>query len=165
MICNKSRVLGITVIVLALFVCILPCAHVGVLGPAPVFAQAAAKVGRAVYGKLPDGTVVEAFTLKNASGSWAKVITYGATLTELYVPDKSGKLSDIVLGFDNLDGYLTTIPISAPPLAATPIASPRDTLLWMASNTASSSITGQILFTAARSASTAESGKRKFFPA
>ena len=110
MVCNKFRVLGIAVIVLGLFVCILPCAHVGVLGPAPVFAQATAKVDRAVYGKLPNGTVIEAFTLKNARGSWAKVITYGATLTELYVPDKNGKLSDIVLGFDNLDGYLTDHP-------------------------------------------------------
>src|SRR5208337_3162510 len=39
-------------------------------------------------------------------GSWAKVITYGATLTELYVPDKSGKPGDVVLGFSDLQGYL-----------------------------------------------------------
>jgi aldose 1-epimerase len=110
MICNKSRVLGIAVVVLGLFVCILPNAHVGVLGPAPVFAQVGAKVDRAVFGKLPDGTVIEAYTLKNAHGSSAKVITYGATLTELYVPDKSGKPGDIVLGFSDLEGYLTNHP-------------------------------------------------------
>lgn len=109
MICNKSRVFGIAVVVLGLFVSVLPCAHVGVLGPAPVFAQAA-NVDRVVFGKLPDGTVIEAYTLKNAHGLWAKVITYGATLTELYVPDKSGKPSDIVLGFSDLEGYLTNHP-------------------------------------------------------
>src|SRR5205814_8232040 len=39
-----------------------------------------------------------------------KVITYGATLTELWIPDKSGKTADVVLGFDKLDGYLTDEP-------------------------------------------------------
>ncbi len=110
MVCNKSRVLAITVIALALFVCILPSAKVGVLETAQVFAQATANVDRAVFGKLPDDTVIDAFTLKNAHGSWAKVITYGASLAELYVPDKNGKLGDIVLGFSNLDGYLSNHP-------------------------------------------------------
>src|SRR5271157_5365374 len=110
MVCNKSRVLGIAVIVLGLFVCILPFTRVGVLGPTPVFAQAAANVEKTEFGKLPDGTVIEAYTLKNAQGSWAKVITYGATLSELYVPDKNGKPGDIVLGFSDLNGYLSNHP-------------------------------------------------------
>jgi aldose 1-epimerase len=58
------------------------------------------------FGTLDDGKVVELYTLKNAEGATAKVITYGATLTELWVPDRSGKLGDVVLGFDNLQGYL-----------------------------------------------------------
>ena len=58
------------------------------------------------FGTLDDGQVVELYTLKNAKGATAKVITYGATLTELWVPDRSGKLGDVVLGFDNLQGYL-----------------------------------------------------------
>jgi aldose 1-epimerase len=37
-----------------------------------------------------------------------KVITLGGIITELLVPDKNGKTDDIVLGFDNLDGYLHT---------------------------------------------------------
>jgi len=45
-------------------------------------------------------------TLKNAKGATAKVITYGATLTELWVPDRTGKLGDVVLGFDNIQGYV-----------------------------------------------------------
>jgi aldose 1-epimerase len=65
-----------------------------------------AAVETSKFGTLDDGKVVELYTLKNAKGATAKVITYGATLTELWVPDRSGKLGDVVLGFDNLQGYL-----------------------------------------------------------
>ena len=64
------------------------------------------KMEKKSFGKLPDGTEIEEYTLRSAKGATAKVITYGATLTELWVPDKSGKSADVVLGFDNLDGYL-----------------------------------------------------------
>jgi len=64
------------------------------------------KMEKKSFGKLPDGTEIEEYTLRSAKGATAKVITYGATLTELWVPDKSGKSEDVVLGFDNLDGYL-----------------------------------------------------------
>lgn len=65
-----------------------------------------AHVEKAEFGKMPDGTVIEAFTLYNTQGASAKVITYGATLTELHVPDKNGKMGDVVLGFDNLEAYV-----------------------------------------------------------
>jgi aldose 1-epimerase len=58
------------------------------------------------FGSLTDGTSVDMYTLKNTKGATAKIITYGATLTELWVPDRSGKSADVVLGFDNLEGYL-----------------------------------------------------------
>ena len=64
------------------------------------------KMEKKSFGKLPDGTEIEQYTLHSAKGATAKVITYGATLTELWMPDKSGKSADVVLGFDNLDGYL-----------------------------------------------------------
>lgn len=63
-------------------------------------------VQKSAFGKLDDGTEIEQYTLRNAKGAVAKIITYGATLTELWVPDKHGKNADIVLGFDNLQGYL-----------------------------------------------------------
>ncbi len=66
-----------------------------------------AHVDKAEFGKLADGTAIEAYTLVNAHGASAKVITYGATLAELHVPDKNGKMGDVVLGFDNLEGYTT----------------------------------------------------------
>src|SRR5262245_43223994 len=67
--------------------------------------EGAQKVEKKSFGKLPDGTEVEEYTLHGAKGAVAKVITYGATLTELRVPDKSGKNADVVLGFDNLQQY------------------------------------------------------------
>jgi aldose 1-epimerase len=65
-----------------------------------------ATVESSPFGTLPDGTKVEMFTLMNAHGAIAKVITYGATLTELWMPDRAGKMDDVVLGFDSLQGYL-----------------------------------------------------------
>jgi aldose 1-epimerase len=58
------------------------------------------------FGKMPDGTVIDVYTLTNTNGMVARVINYGALLTELHVPDKNGKTVDVVLGFDDLKGYL-----------------------------------------------------------
>jgi aldose 1-epimerase len=58
------------------------------------------------FGQTPDGQPVELYVLNNTRGMAAKVITYGAIVTELHVPDRNGRLSDIVLGFDGLMGYL-----------------------------------------------------------
>ena len=49
------------------------------------------------FGKTKDGAAVEAYTLTNSKGMKAKLITYGATLTELHIPDKDGKMADVVL--------------------------------------------------------------------
>jgi aldose 1-epimerase len=63
-------------------------------------------VDRRIFGKMGGGTDVELFTLKNPRGTTAKIITYGASLQGLWVPDRTNKLSDVVLGFDDLKGYL-----------------------------------------------------------
>ena len=65
---------------------------------------------RAPFGKTPDGSVVEVFTLRNTQGMEMKVINYGAIITSVRVPDRAGRLADVVLGFDSLDGYLTSHP-------------------------------------------------------
>lgn len=67
---------------------------------------ASAQVTEAPFGKLPNGKAVTLYTLKNKNGMIAKVMTYGAILTELHVPDKNGKYEDVVMGFDTLEGYL-----------------------------------------------------------
>ncbi|MBA1275545.1 aldose epimerase family protein [Stutzerimonas azotifigens] len=61
---------------------------------------------RGAFGQTPDGQAVEKFTLKNSHGVEAVVITYGGILQSLKVPDKNGKLDDIVLGFDDVAGYV-----------------------------------------------------------
>ena len=59
---------------------------------------------------MPDGKAVERFTLTNANGVELQAISYGGIITSLRVPDRTGSLDDIVLGFDNLDGYLKDHP-------------------------------------------------------
>lgn len=62
------------------------------------------------FGKLPDGAEVELFTLTNKNGMEVKITNYGATVTSIKVPDKTGKFDDVVLGYDNLAGYLAKNP-------------------------------------------------------
>ena len=57
------------------------------------------------FGKTNDGTPVEQYVLRNSHGMQATVITYGATLQALKVADKNGKFEDVVLGFDDVQGY------------------------------------------------------------
>lgn len=67
--------------------------------------SAKAGVEKAPFGKAEDGTPVDVYTLTNRNGLRARIITWGATLTELHVPDRNGNLGDIVLGFDTLEPY------------------------------------------------------------
>ena len=64
------------------------------------------RVVRSTFGLLPDGTEVERVTLQAADGLEARVITYGASLQALLVPDAAGLRDDIVLGHDGFEGYL-----------------------------------------------------------
>ncbi len=59
----------------------------------------------ASFGKTTDGTEVRLFTLTNAHGMTVTISTYGGTITGIQVPDKNGKIGDVVLGFDELSGY------------------------------------------------------------
>lgn len=68
------------------------------------------QVTRSAFGKMPDGTAVELFTLVNSAGVTLKVTNYGTIITELHVPDRQGKTADVVLGFDSLEGYLAGHP-------------------------------------------------------
>jgi aldose 1-epimerase len=67
------------------------------------------KVNRTVFGCIPSGEKVYKYTLSNDKIS-IDIITYGGIITSLKVPDKNSKLTDIVLGFDNLDAYLAKHP-------------------------------------------------------
>ena len=63
-------------------------------------------IKKKLFGKLADGTEVYRYTLKNKNGMKMKVMTYGGTVTELWVPDKNGTFTDIIGGFDSLQNYI-----------------------------------------------------------
>jgi len=66
----------------------------------------ASKILKTHYGKTPEGQSVELFKLKNSYGIEVDIITYGGIITSLKVPNKEGKIEDIVLGFDTLEEYM-----------------------------------------------------------
>ncbi|MDR1864531.1 MAG: galactose mutarotase [Bacteroidales bacterium] len=68
--------------------------------------QSEAGIKKSDFGQFK-GEPVALYTLTNHQGVVVKISTYGGTVTELHVPDRDGKLGDVVLGFDRLDGYLS----------------------------------------------------------
>ena len=62
------------------------------------------------FGRTPDGIAIDVFTLTNANGVEVRTIPYGAIIVSLRVPDRSGQLGDVVLGFDTFDDYITKKP-------------------------------------------------------
>ena len=65
-----------------------------------------ASITKTDFGKLPEGGSVDLYTLRNSHGMTAKIMTYGAILTEVLTPDKDGKFGDVTLGFDTLSDYV-----------------------------------------------------------
>src|SRR5262245_31768892 len=67
-------------------------------------------ISRSAFGKTADGQAVELFALTGAGGIEIGITNYGATVTSIKVPDRDGKLGDVVLGFEKLDSYLAGHP-------------------------------------------------------
>ena len=63
-------------------------------------------INKELFGKKPDGSEVYAYTLTNKSGASARILTMGGILANLYMPDRDGKLADVIFGFDSVDDYL-----------------------------------------------------------
>jgi aldose 1-epimerase len=63
-------------------------------------------VTQTVFGKLPDGTTADLFTLRNKNGMEARITNYGGIITHLFTPDRNGQMGDVVLGFDSLSRYV-----------------------------------------------------------
>src|SRR5580765_4649680 len=88
-------------------------AAIASLIPPGLSAQPLKRLEETEFGKMPDGTPVKLFTLRNAHGLTAKVMSYGAILIELRTPDRTGARTNVVLGADNLEQYLKGFPASA----------------------------------------------------
>ena len=89
-------------------------ATVPVASAAPAEAKAPeakppAAVAKTDWGTV-DGKTVQLYTLTNKNGLQMKVSNYGTIITELHVPDKAGKLADIVLGYNTVDEYVKATP-------------------------------------------------------
>lgn len=70
-----------------------------------VVMEAKTKVTSQPWGKMPDGIAVEVYTLSDGAYE-AQIATYGGVLVSFKAPDRNGKVGDVVLGFDNLEGYV-----------------------------------------------------------
>ncbi len=74
------------------------------------FSSAADDVIRTPFGKTKEGEAVDIFTLQNSKGMKVRLITFGATIQSIEVPDNKGKMADVIVGFDTLEGFLTEHP-------------------------------------------------------
>src|SRR5437763_3681985 len=63
-------------------------------------------VSSGTFGTMCDGEEVRIFSITNDQAMEVRIINYGGIITSIKVPDRVGKLDDVVLGHDNLDGYL-----------------------------------------------------------
>ena len=73
-------------------------------------ASAKREVRKESFGKTGDGRPVDLYTLTNSKGVEVRAMTYGGIIVSIRVPDKNGKVADIVLGHDKVDGYLVNPP-------------------------------------------------------
>src|SRR5215475_14280342 len=90
--------------VVLLAVCFLACAM-------PTTSSAAAgEISHKPFGKTPDGTPVELYTLRNHNNVEVKICNYGGIVVSISVPDRHGQFGDVVLGYDNLDSYIKENP-------------------------------------------------------
>ncbi len=72
--------------------------------------EAKPTIERQAFGKTADGAPIDLYTLTNDKGVEVRIMTYGGIVVSLQVPDRDGKLADVVLGYDNLEGYLRDNP-------------------------------------------------------
>jgi aldose 1-epimerase len=111
MITRHSLLLGVAACaLLALSACTAQAPAPADRGQPQTAPAKAAHVSRAPFGKMPDGTPVEIFTLTSAAGMEVRTMPYGGTIVSLRVPDRSGRVADVALGFDNFDDYITKKP-------------------------------------------------------
>lgn len=64
-------------------------------------------VKKAAFGKTPEGQSVDLYTLTNKKGVEVAITNYGGAVVSVKVPDRNGKIADVVLGYDSLDGYVS----------------------------------------------------------
>jgi aldose 1-epimerase len=91
---------------------LLLIAGLGALGPGAQVAASAnpPRIEKSVFGTLPDGSVIDRYTLTNGRGMRVRVLTYGGILQTIEVPDRRGRTANVALGFNNLTDYVERNP-------------------------------------------------------
>ncbi len=99
------------VIVASLFAaCLLGCASATDSAGNSPSVTSGSQISRQSFGKSPDGKAVDLFTLRNKNGVEVRIMNYGGIVTSFVAPDRNGNMGDVVLGYDNLEGYLKASP-------------------------------------------------------
>jgi aldose 1-epimerase len=89
-----------------IFACLAAAAFVGCAS----LSSSSPPITREPFGKAPDGTPVELFTLRNKAGVEARICNYGGIVVSLKAPDRHGNMGDVVLGYDDLASYIKSSP-------------------------------------------------------
>ena len=95
------KLIVVSISYLLIFLCLFECTKEETL---------MMKIKKLPFGKTEDGTAIDLYTLTNANGMTVKITNYGGIVTSIVVPDKNGNWGDVVLGYDNLEGYLKNNP-------------------------------------------------------
>jgi aldose 1-epimerase len=80
----------------------------------PAGAQSA-RIVKASFGALPDGTAVDRYTLTNTKQMSVSILTYGGILQSVSVPDRRGRRRNVTLGFSNIAGYTNAAYVKSNP--------------------------------------------------
>ena len=103
---SDSKAIVLAVITL----CLGPSCSMGKQEQPSLQGKQGSRITKEAFGTMPDGTAVDLYTLNNANGLEARVTNYGGIVVSLNVPDRQGKVSDVVLGFDTFESYRGTHP-------------------------------------------------------
>ena len=80
------------------------------------------KITKELWGTSPDGKEIFLYTLENESGAFVRLSSIGAGIVSIAVPDKDGKIADVVLGYTKPEDYFADGPCAGSALDATPTA-------------------------------------------
>jgi len=108
------RLIGRSSLIHRVALCAILAGIVAGLVALPAGAQSA-RISKSSFGRLPDGTAIDKYTLTNTRGMSVSILTYGGILQSVRVPDRRGHLKNVTLGFSNIAGYTNAAYVKSNP--------------------------------------------------